>query len=301
MNTFLFTYEYFRRRSWVRSIFAWSGTALPVCFFRILIAVVYCVLLQIGWSFQNTVFEHLDPFGHAVLGSLIGFLLVMRMNASNARYWEGRSHWGAIVNASRNLARTAAAYTSEGRDFADLVAGYAISLRQSLRDSRDLSDARPFLPEHLMQVADVFGNQPSAVAAAMTHWVARQTRNGNLPPGIVYYLEEQIATLVDAQGGCEKIQKTPLPFAYVSLIRLLILIYLATLPMVTFGILGWWSPVLMAIVALGLFGMEEASVEIEDPFGTEPNCLKLEVLTITIARDSGQLAAYSDLPQQVDD
>jgi predicted membrane chloride channel (bestrophin family) len=41
--------------------------------------------------------------------------------------------------------------------------------------------------------------------------------------------------------------------------------------------------------------MEEASVEIEDPFGTQPNCLKLEVLTITITRDSGQLAAYDEI------
>ncbi|MEC7408154.1 MAG: bestrophin family ion channel, partial [Planctomycetota bacterium] len=56
-----------------------------------------------------------------------------------------------------------------------------------------------------------------------------------------------------------------------------------------------WSPALMAILALGMFGMEETSVEIEDPFGTQPKCLKLEVLTITIPRDSGQLAAHDEI------
>jgi predicted membrane chloride channel (bestrophin family) len=48
----------------------------------------------------------------------------------------------------------------------------------------------------------------------------------------------------------------------------------------------------MATVALGMFGMEETSVEIEDPFGFQPNCLDLEVITLTITRDTAQLAAY---------
>ena len=46
----------------------------------------------------------------------------------------------------------------------------------------------------------------------------------------------------------------------------------------------------MTVVSLGLFGMEEASVEIEDPFGTDHNCLDMQAFTLTIARDAGQLA-----------
>jgi putative membrane protein len=252
-------------------------------------------MLQLWNSMYEGEFIAVEPFGHSVLGSLIGFLLVMRMNASNSRFWEGRSHWGSIVNASRNLSRAASAYTKDGKYFAGLVAGYAITLKQSLRDSRDLSEAEQFLPSNLYKAAEFYGNQPTAIAGAMTHWVAEKARDGSLSQGEVYYFEKLIAALVNAQGGCEKIQKTPLPFAYVSLIKLLILVYLATLPVVICGLLGWWSPLLMAILALGMFGMEEASVEIEDPFGTQPNCLKLEVLTITITRDSGQLAAYDEI------
>ena len=58
------------------------------------------------------------------------------------------------------------------------------------------------------------------------------------------------------------------------------------------GKFGWFSPLIMATVALGMFGMEETSVEIEDPFGFQPNCLDLEVITLTITRDTAQLAAY---------
>ena len=46
-----------------------------------------------GGAHVETVFG-LEPVEHAVLGSLLGFLIVFRMNASNDRYWEGRSLWG---------------------------------------------------------------------------------------------------------------------------------------------------------------------------------------------------------------
>ena len=48
---------------------------------------------------------------------------------------------------------------------------------------------------------------------------------------------------------------------------------------------------LVAAVGLGLFGMEEVSVEIEDPFGPLENCLDMQTYTLTIARDAGQLVA----------
>jgi predicted membrane chloride channel (bestrophin family) len=51
----------------------------------------------------------------------------------------------------------------------------------------------------------------------------------------------------------------------------------------------------MAMAALRLFGIEEASVEIEDPFGVEDNCLDLAGYTLTIASDTGQMATHKTL------
>jgi putative membrane protein len=112
-------------------------------------------------------------------------------------------------------------------------------------------------------------------------------------------MEDQLSCMVDAQGACEKIRKTPMPFVYVVMIKQLILVYLLTLPFAVGGRCGWWSPVVMAIVSLGLFGMEEAGVETEDPFGTDENCLDMETYTLTVARDTGQMA-YHKTSQQCD-
>ncbi len=89
-----------------------------------------------------------------------------------------------------------------------------------------------------------------------------------------------------------------IPLAEMPNLKQLILVYLVTLPLVLCERCGWWSPLLLAIIALGLFGMEEASVETEDPFGTDDNCLDLEAYSLTIARDSGQLAA--NFPIRID-
>ena len=263
---------------------------LALTLYALVVQIIYELAMLAGWA-KITDFFGLDPREHAVLGSLLGFLIVFRMNASNNRYWEGRSGWGQIINASRNLVRVGVAHTHEGAELADLVAGYVISLRRSLQGNLDMEETEVFLPEDLRRQAERFGNPPTAVA--LCHFGldrARVSRQGHLDAQLVRHMEDQLSKLVDAQGACEKIRKTPLPFVYVVMIKQLILVYLLTLPFAVGDDCGWWSPVVMAIVSLGLFGMEEASVETEDPFGTDENCLDMVTYTLTIARDTGQMA-----------
>lgn len=286
------------RKDWLGTVFSFRGTALRRAGVRVLVVTAYAVAVQAayqvgstqtGFSFKN--FFGLNPAQHAVLGSLLGFLIVFRMNASNNRYWEGRSSWGSIINASRNLVRVGVAHTHAGTELADLVAGYVISLRRSLQGNLDMLETDFFIPDELRQQAERFGNPPTAVAFAISAWIEREYRSGQLGPQLVRHMEDQLSKMVDAQGACEKIRKTPLPFVYVVMIKQLVLVYLLTLPFAVGKECGWWSPVVMAIVALGLFGMEEAGVETEDPFGTDENCLDMETYTLTITRDTGQLAA----------
>lgn len=288
------------RYSWWATVFSVRGTALPRALWRVGLFVLYAAAIQLavtigdyfGWLGDHRAL-YLDPVAHAVLGSLLGFLIVFRMNASNIRYWEGRSHWGMLINTTRNLVRVGVEYTHSGDELARLVSGYVIVLRRSLHGSRDLAEAEIYLPQEVLNDAARYGNQPTAVAAAITAWIARQHRAGLIDTILVRHMEDLVCKLVDSQGGCEKIQKTPLPFVYVAMIKQLILVYLLTLPLVLFDRCGWWSPLLMAIISLGLFGMEEASVETEDPFGKDENCLDLETYTLTISRDTGQLSHWA--------
>ena len=288
----------YNRYSWWKTTFSWKGTALSRVAGRVLLFTSYAAIVQLIYqaglsSGLYKQFFGIDPVAHSVLGSLLGFLIVFRMNSSNSRYWEGRSSWGQMINSSRNLVRIGSEYTTEGKELAGLVTGFAVCLRRSLQGHRDTQDTEYYLSEKVRQSVETFGNPPTGVAAAISAWIGRQFRAGVVDMLTVRQLEEQLSKLVDAQGACEKIQKTPLPFAYVVMVKQLILAYLITLPLVLCERCGWWSPVLMIVVSLGQFGMEEASVEIEDPFGTEDNCLDMQAFCLTIARDTGQLATRS--------
>lgn len=287
----------YERSRWFNAVISWRGTSLRRAKWRVLAMTLYAAIIQsgfaIGISIGGVRFRELfglDPGQHAVLGSLLGFLIVFRMNASNNRYWEGRTCWGQIINACRNLVRVGVAYTDRGSELADLVAGYAECLRHSLQGNKNMAEVEIYLPKDLTKQVMRFGNPPTCVALAITTWIEREFRENQLNPQIVRQMEDQMACLVNAQGACEKILKTPLPFVYVVMIKQLILVYLLTLPFAVGDISGWWSPVLMAIIALGLFGIEEASVETEDPFGRDENCLDMETFTMRIARDAGQMA-----------
>ena len=44
-----------------------------------------------------------------------------------------------------------------------------------------------------------------------------------------------------------------------------------------------------------MLGIEEAGVEIERPFGTDPNCLPLEQICSSIARDAVALCSSAEI------
>jgi ion channel-forming bestrophin family protein len=73
-------------------------------------------------------------------------------------------------------------------------------------------------------------------------------------------------------------------------IKQLLFIYLLSLPFVLVGEMSWVAIPTSAVIAFGLLGIEEAGVEIEDPFGDDPNDLPVETICATIGRDSKALA-----------
>src|SRR5207302_8554070 len=118
----------------------------------------------------------------------------------------------------------------------------------------------------------------SVMARFLSDWIQRRLGEGKLDTYQAMELERLVCLLLDQQGGCEKIQKTPLPFVYATLIKQLMFLYLYSLPFVLAAKLGYAAPLVVTVVGLGMMGIEEAGVEIENPFGLDPNNLPLERL-----------------------
>ncbi len=84
---------------------AFTGTVLPKVLARVGVltgfTLALCFLDIYVLERDGYPLPALDPLGHSVLGVAISMLIVFRTNSSNNRYWDGRSHWGMILNSSR--------------------------------------------------------------------------------------------------------------------------------------------------------------------------------------------------------
>lgn len=281
-------------KDWLKITFAWKGTSLSriwprIIFFSALPAILFALDL-LGLKIPRV-----GPLGHSVIGIALGLLLVFRNSSSYERYWEGRKSWGSIVNGSRNIIRLGAACAGPGdvRELADLVTAYSLALRNRLRGEEPPENlGRLLRPEYRDSVISA-GNVPLAISYQMSRWIKGQTAEEKLNAQQGNHLEGLVSQLMDNQGACERILRTPIPFCHASHIKLLLFLYLATLPLVIDPNMLLQSTPIIGMISFGLIGIEEAGVEIEDPFGDDPNDLPVDDICDVIRKDGMEILSYA--------
>lgn len=226
---------------------------------------------------------------HALIGTPLSLLLVFRTNASYDRFWEARKLWGSIVNESRNLARLVCVLLNDAPDLRDSIVrwttAWAYSAMYSLRGARGLGPPGDTLPESETTAMLAAQHVPLAVATRISRDLDEARRRGVISDYQQMALDQNVQLLVDYLGACERIHKTPLPFAYVVHLRRALILYCFSLPFALVDPFGWATVGLVFVLAYTFFGIEEIGVEIEDPFGEDDNDLPLRRLCITIEKN----------------
>ena len=274
-------------KSWFSQLLAIHGSIAPKIILRILLVVLWSAAIVL-------VHRKVQPVGipstvHTLVGLALGLLLVFRTNASYERFWEGRKAWGRIVNDSRNLARAARSLLEPQPHVLEALllwtATFPYAAMNSLRNIRSLGPLEKRLPP--TAVADVLASThlPMAVASQISLLLMSKRRDGTFAERVIVYADGMVGSMVNQIGECERIQKTPLPFAYVVHLRRALVLYLATMPFVLVDSFGWLTILCMLLISYILLGIEEIGVEIENPFGTDHNDLPMEGLCATIERD----------------
>lgn len=90
---------------------------------------------------------------------------------------------------------------------------------------------------------------------------------------------------MDDFGAGERIRNTPLPFVYVVRLRRALILDRFTLPFALVDLYGWWTILVALLASYTFFGIEKIGVEIENPFGYDPNDLPLERFCEIVSRD----------------
>ncbi len=277
---------------WDSHLYDIKGSMVREILGRVLVCVVWAVVVVVIHKYAQPL--AIPSTVHGLVGVALGLLLVFRTNASYDRFWEGRKMWGGIVNETRNLGRASSVLLKEEPGLMGAVLrwtiAWAYAARDSLRGEKSLGPVGDELPPEEVQAVLTAGHVPLAVARRITTTLADARDRGRISDYVLMTLDQNTQLLIDYLGACERIHKTPLPFAYVVHLRRALILYNFTLPFALVDSFGWGTILATLMVAYTFFGIEEIGVEIEDPFGRDDNDLPLEDICATIQRN---LLAFS--------
>lgn len=264
-------------------VFRWL---LPLPLSRQLLPIVAVVALYALAVYQSALWLDLDPHkwgtsSSVASGIILGLLLVVHTNTANARWWEGRTLWGQLINHSRNLSlkvrELVAISAAERRQVGHYITGFAHALRLHLREGVRLKDVPEFSEEQASPPhVPLFLAQ--RIYEVIAKWRARDIIDSNL----IRVLDEHARALMDVCGACEKIRFTPLPLSFRALLRHGIVIYLLITPFYIVRELGLLGVPTIAVVAYFLVGTELLAEDVEEPFGIGPDNLDLDAFCRTI-------------------
>lgn len=279
-------------------IFQLNGSVIPsiwrrvlLCgFFGFLISVLFYLKLPIEW-----------PVFGIVPNLVIGLLLVFRTNTAYERFWEGRKLWGNLVNTVRNLARQIWV-TIDERTPADadekiatlrLLVAFAVATKLHLRQEPLNQELEQLISPERFQKLKIMNNPPLEIAFWIGDYLQRQHERGCLNSYQLAAMYKLLDSMVDVLGGCERILKTPMPLAYAIHLKQLLFIYCLLMPFEIVSKLHWWTGPIVALVSFMLFGIEAIGIEIENPFGHDPNDLPLDAICATMQRNIEDLISLA--------
>ena len=225
---------------------------------------------------------------HSLLGFVISLLLAYRTNTAYDRWWEGRRMWGGLVNSSRNLAIKLSVILNEESDrayFRKMIPGYASILQKHLNDS----DTAKQLFDDVDLEIDHHKHRPNQVAKILFQKVDDLYVSKKITGDQLIILNNELQSLTDICGACERIKNTPIPYSYSAFIKKFIFIYVLTLPFAYVFILGYFVIPVVVFIFYVLASLELIAEEIEDPFGMDDNDLPTKKIAENIKKHIEEL------------
>lgn len=288
------------KTSWMTIIFSRHGSVLNRIWKRVLAATIFATVITLLYDFgpldKKLTFTIL-PF--QLIGLALAIFLGFRNNSSYDRFWEGRKLWGRMINITRTLTRQIMTLTDprDGdlqdterdafrREMVHRLIAYLHAFRHHLRVETDFEDCHPHMndADYERLVADP--NPPIFAMHRMGERFRDAWRSGWIDTFHLPIFETSLTTMTDIQGGCERIKKTPIPFAYTILMHRIVGIYCFSLPFGVYGTIGDLTPVVVLLISYSFFGLDAIGEEIEEPFGTDPNDLPLSAFCNMLEREA---------------
>lgn len=274
---------------WFRMIFAWRGSVLPKIMPRLLVILALgLVAVPVHQLLLSRLALDLNIQPFTLVGIALAIFLGFRNTVSYERYWEARKLWGQLLNASRSLGRQALSATLwpqdgvEARRFVLALAAFAHALKHQLRHSDPAEELKDLLPAETLQQVLAARFRPVAILLSLGRQLGLARREGRISEAMALAMESNLNQLAEVVGGCERIQNTPIPMPYAVLLHRTVYVYCMLLPFGLAAAIGWLTPLFAVFISYTFIALDAIADEIEEPFGTDPNDLPLNTLTLII-------------------
>jgi putative membrane protein len=256
-------------------LFAIRGSIVPVIAPRLAFLMAISALM-VALHNQWPGLPVINEIGFTIFGIALSLFLGFRNNAAYERWWEARKLWGGLLADARSMARECEIFVADRerrRAILRLTLAFLHLHRANLRAIHDDPDAQARAPD-LIAAA----HPPCAALDRLGHEVAVGYAAATIDGFGARTLTERIGSIALQQAGCERIATTPLPYVYSLLIYRTTYLFCLLMPLSLVATAGWFTPVIVGIVAYVFLGLAEVSEELAHPFGTTPNALPLDAI-----------------------
>lgn len=277
-----------KKRNWFGMLFEWKGSVLPQLLPRLSLLFLFSSLVVYYRDFLIHYQLLINPAIFTLFGIALAIFMGFRNTVSYDRFWEGRKLWGSLLNDTRSLARQAHTlvegddYDGQRTHFIKLLTALVHSLKHQLRETNPTNDMERLLGNHYTNNLQLSIFKPIMILKELGLWVKKAKSDNNLDSITQIAFEENLNNLSTIIGGCERIISTPIPYTYSVLLHRTVYIYCFLLPFGFGEKMLWMMPFVIVFIAYTFVALEAIADELENPFGTQPNDLALETMSIMI-------------------
>ncbi|WP_288457397.1 bestrophin family ion channel [uncultured Sphingomonas sp.] len=261
------------------------------------------------WDSAVTLFYYALPFSAPALpvtlfGTVLGLFLGFRTNSAYQRWWEARTLWGAMINASRSLSRAIMAFVPDDRASAASMKrlivrrqiAYVHALRCQLRRQDPAPEIVRLLGEDAATEALARTNPANALLDGSSRMIADIRREGLIDTIQQTQIEHVMVDIANAQGGMERLKNTPLPAQYRSFPVFFTKLLCLLLPIGLVDTLEWATPIGSSLAGFMFLAGLQVADDLVDPFANTVHDVPLTAMCRTIEIDLLQSAGYDAPP-----
>lgn len=268
----------------------------------------------------------------ALVGTASAFIVGFKNTQTYNRLWEARQIWGAIVNSSRSFGMLVKDNVQSHKEVQQQIiyrhCAWLTALRFQLREKRTWENSdksynkeyRRFykvpewettLEEELAQYLSaeelqyIIGkkNRATQLISLQSAHLKRLKDEGSIDTLLFVEMENQMISLYEQQGKCERIKNFPYPKQFASINLFFIWLLVLLLP---FGMLNefkkmgdnfvWLNIPFSVIVSWVFVSMEKVGEATENPFEGGANDVPISTMSRTIEIDLRDMLDEINLP-----